>query len=109
MSLSPVPFFLKDGALTRIDGLHGMISGDAAAINDAGSVVGTARSHGPDGQVLRAYLWRRGEIVDLNDRVAQGGEGWVLEQATSINNRGEIVGHGTHDGKSAAFRLTPLK
>jgi probable HAF family extracellular repeat protein len=109
LSLSPLPFYLKDGVVTRIYGVPGMYSGDAAAINDAGEVVGTARIHGEPAQVQHAFLWHHGKAVDLNDQVAEGGEGWVLERATSINNRGEIVGHGTHLGESAAFKLTRLK
>jgi probable HAF family extracellular repeat protein len=105
----PVPFVLKNGILTPIGGLPDMNAVDAAAINDGGWVVGTARPRGPDWQILRAYLWHDGEIVDLNDRIAEGGDGWVLERATSINNRGEVVGRGTRFGESAAFKLTPLK
>jgi len=109
LHLNPLPFHMKDGVVTRILGVPGMVSGDAAAINDAGEVVGTARIHGAEFQIQHAYVWRDGRAVDLNDRIAEGGEGWVLERATSINNRGEIVGHGTHLGESAAFKLTPLK
>jgi probable HAF family extracellular repeat protein len=33
--------------------------------------------------------------------------GWILSEASAINNRGQIVGTGTIDGKTHAFILTP--
>jgi probable HAF family extracellular repeat protein len=49
-----------------------------------------------------------GAMVDLNDRMDPGtGAGWELLAAWAINDRGQIVGNGLHDGRLAAFRLTP--
>jgi hypothetical protein len=44
-------------------------------------------------------------VEDL-DRIV-GDSGWVLEDAASINDKGQIAGFGLHDGKFRAFVLTP--
>ncbi|HEX7525679.1 MAG TPA: DUF3466 family protein, partial [Gaiellaceae bacterium] len=77
---------------------------EARALNDAGQIVGdffdagSSRSH--------AFLYENGAAVDLNTLV-DSGSGWILEQATGINDRGEIVGVGSHDGATRAFLLIP--
>ena len=45
-------------------------------------------------------------MTDLN-RMLPKGSGWVLTNATGINASGQLVGYGTHIGKTAAFLLTP--
>ena len=70
----------------------------AAAINDAGDVVGTSGG--------RAVVWQAGAIQDLNLALPRT-SGWRLESASGINNLGQIVGTGTHDGLTRAFLLTP--
>jgi hypothetical protein len=35
------------------------------------------------------------------------GTGWELRSAQDINDAGQIVGEGMHDGRSTAFVLTP--
>jgi len=55
------------------------------AISDRGEVVGTSTLSGSIGP-YHAYLWRDGEIRDLG---TLGGN----SSASSINNRGEVVGH----------------
>lgn len=79
----------------------GEISGGyshAYAINDQRQVVGVSGS--------RAFLWRQGVMTDLNS-VIPASAGWRLESAWDINNAGEIVGIGTHQGFPHAFLLTP--
>jgi hypothetical protein len=52
-------------------------------------------------------LWENGQITDLNDRLPAG-SGWVLTEAYGINDAGQIVGAGGHDGiYYRAFLLTP--
>jgi hypothetical protein len=36
------------------------------------------------------------------------GNGWTITGVTSINNLGQIVGSGLHNGQSAAFLMTPV-
>jgi probable HAF family extracellular repeat protein len=45
-------------------------------------------------------------MVDLNDLIARD-SGWLLLEATQINNRGEVVGTGSINGENHAFLLTP--
>jgi probable HAF family extracellular repeat protein len=55
----------------------------------------------------RAFLWEDGQMHDLN-RFIPSGSGWILIQAHSINDAGQIVGWGTLDGEEHAFLLTPI-
>jgi probable HAF family extracellular repeat protein len=53
-----------------------------------------------------AFLWSRETMVDLNSFLPTN-SGWVLYGATGINDLGQIVGDGTHNGLNRAFLLTP--
>ncbi len=48
----------------------------------------------------------QGVMTDLN-ALLPSDSGWELQYATDINNRGQIVGWGLHDGNTRAFVLTP--
>jgi probable HAF family extracellular repeat protein len=70
----------------------------ACGLNDAGAVVGTSNDS--------AVLWTGGVIADLNTMLPPG-SAWRLQSATAINQSGQIVGWGLHNGQPRAFRLTP--
>lgn len=74
--------------------------GAARSINNRGQVVGD----GPGG----AFLYRRGRRIELNS-LLPAGSGWTLSRAQDINDRGEIVGRGIHNGAQRAFLLSPSK
>ena len=83
--------------------------GQANAINDSGDVVGHFQ---PAGSV-----WRHGFVysdadgfVDLNTRIASGGDGWLVTDARGINNRGEIVAQAVRPdvGFERAVKLVPV-
>ena len=96
-------FLYADGAGMADLGTLGGRDSVAYAINGAGQVVGTAdtRSEGK-----RAFLWSPGGgMVDLNGLIDRAA-GWVLTQARGINDTGQIVGQGLHNGQPRAFRLT---
>lgn len=76
----------------------------ALAINSAGQIVGRSRKASVLGYF--AFLYFNGVMTDLNSLLAPG-SGWVLNEAYDINDRGQIVGYGTHNGQSHAFLLTP--
>jgi len=84
----------QNGKLTGLLGLSGG-SGDALAINAAGTVVGQSNGH--------AVVWRNGKVTDLNSFLPSG-SGWVLYSANGINDRGQITGFGSN----GAFILTPV-
>jgi probable HAF family extracellular repeat protein len=80
--------------------------GTARDINNRGEVVGDAIT--PDETAQRAiYYTAATRIVDLNSLVPAN-SGWQLEVATAINDLGQIVGSGRHNGLRRAFLLTPV-
>lgn len=85
--------------------LGGTISA-ALGINTSGQVVGDATIAGDT--VAHAFLYTNGVLHDLNDLIPAG-SGWVLNEATAINDSGQIVGYGVQsDGYKHAFLLTPV-
>jgi probable HAF family extracellular repeat protein len=99
----PHVFLYKDGKLEHL-GLSVKYPNYAKAINNCDAVVG---AFGPFSDAYRAFLWgRTAGFHDLNTLVTD--PGWKLEMATSINNRGEIVGYGDHGSdEDAGFLLVP--
>ncbi len=96
--------FLWDGTrMIDIVGLGG--NGEALSINNKGQVVGDS------GNWLgsTAFLYENGSVIDLNTLVAplalQPGD--RLMRANDINNLGQIVGYGSHNGRFEAYVLTP--
>jgi uncharacterized membrane protein len=91
------------------------LSSVAYAVNSDSEVVGT----GFNGQEFRAFLWLPPPtplkyglppgMHDLNDPGVSPAalEGWTLIQATGIDNFGNIVGTGIHNGNLRAFLLRP--
>ena len=80
----------------------------ALALNNRGDVVGAAYLDASGVGNFRAMLYtnHRG-IQNLNDLIDPS-LGWILREATGINERGQIVGWGELDGQERAFRLTPV-
>jgi len=78
----------KGGAVTDL-GTAGMVGAVALGLNNVGQTVGFAyvdESH--------AILWNGGTAIDLNNYLSASlvKQGWVLEEATGINDKGQIVG-----------------
>lgn len=83
--------------------LPGFGSSQALAINSVGQVVGYV-TDAPTGP--HAAFFYAGVVVDLNDMLPAD-SGWVLHYATDINDGGQIVGSGTHNGQERGFLLSP--
>jgi probable HAF family extracellular repeat protein len=78
----------------------------AYGLNNRGQVVGgTYRAPGLRGP-YHAFIWVNGIIRDLNSLIPAN-LGWELIEAQDINNKGQIVGYGKHNGQTRAFLLTP--
>jgi len=83
----------------------------ALDINSKGWIAGAAYLDGSGVGNFRAAVWQPGKpgAQNLNNLIPQG-TGWVLRQATGINDQGQIVGWGyVSNGDTHAFRLDPVK
>jgi probable HAF family extracellular repeat protein len=72
-------------------------------INAGHDVVGMSNSVLGD---RHAFIWQSGVMTDLN-LLIPGDPGWVLQEARSINDAGQIAGIGTIGGQTHAFLLNP--
>lgn len=95
-------FLYSDGRLNPIDAPQAAV----LALNQNEEIVG---SFGPRPEGRRAFIWDKAHgLRDLNMLIGAN-SGWKLEAATSINDRGEIVGWGDHgEIENAGFLLLPL-
>jgi len=94
-------FFWSEGAGMKDMGHLGGGYSIAHAVNNNAEAVGYSTI---PGGARRAFRWTIGGMKDLNS-LLPGGSGWVLSEAWDINDRGQIVGNGIHNGKNRAFRL----
>jgi probable HAF family extracellular repeat protein len=87
-------------------GYNAGCNSQADAINQEGEIVGYSEvAPAINMKVQNAVIWRNGRIQNLNSLIPAA-TGWQLNEAKSINNRGQIVGTGSHNGQYAAFLLT---
>ncbi len=104
-NLPPQPFVWQNGQLTVLKGLGGdfVMNG----LNNPGQIVGWIQ----DTSIARRFAFRYDlntqTLVDLDATVGKSA-GWQLESATAINDAGQIVGEGQHNGQSRSYLLTPL-
>ena len=80
-------------------------------LNNNGQIIGTCRMplqwHGRYLMTRsRAFVYERGVIRDINKLIDDRAD-WELDEAAGINDRGDIVGFGWHNGVPAAFLLEP--
>lgn len=94
---NPTNLYMRD--LGTLAG--GTNSSYANAINNRGWVVGTSTTGSGTNQ---AFLWRNGVLLDLNSLIPPA-SGWVLTNATAINEVNEIAGNGLFNGQPRAFIL----
>jgi probable HAF family extracellular repeat protein len=92
----------ENGVMEDLGSLPGRTDwGYARGINDLGEVVGSSGGH--------AFVWDSvGGMLDLNGLLDGSGVGWEVTQAYDINNSGQIVGGGYHNGEYRGFLLTPV-
>jgi len=98
-------YWTKDQGIQEIKPLEGHATSRAWGINSFGYVVGTSC---PSSGLCRAYIWKDGEITDLND-VTDKASADHLDSAQDINDFGQITGRvtNTDTGSRSAYTLTP--
>ena len=96
-------FLWSNGVLTNLGTAPGDRCSVAQSINNRGQVVGNAGDcHGS----VDAFLSEHGSTINLNRLIAPSA--LHLQQATAINDRGEIIGLGVlPNGKQHAYVLIP--
>jgi probable HAF family extracellular repeat protein len=103
--------YTATGGMVDLGKLAGGVNGARGnGINVSGAIVGASDFDGSG--AIRAILVRIGtnSPVDLNTMLDPiTGAGWVLESAMAINDNGQIVGVGLHNGLTRAFRLTLMQ
>jgi len=100
-------FLWQNGAATDLGTLPGMGSSEAYGVNGSGAVVG--RAEPPDGEQgsTRAFLYRDGAMVDLNNLIPAT-SGYFVADARAINDRGAIAAEAfTPAGAIHAVLLVP--
>ncbi len=95
-------FLYTNGHMIDIGVLGNGIVSWGYAINNAGDVVGYSAEWG--GANTRAFVYSNGVLIDLNSLLASD-SGWVLQYATGINDRGQIIGIGSFNGQYSGFLL----
>jgi uncharacterized membrane protein len=86
--------------------------GSANAINSAGTILGSS-TYGTPGtwniEPSVPVVWIQGQPRTVEEIVEPtSAAGWTFSSVNAINNAGQIVGSGTHNGASRAFLLTPV-
>jgi probable HAF family extracellular repeat protein len=88
-------FLYSDGSMRDLG------EGEGEGINNYGWVVGRLLSG-------HAFVYDGTARYDLNNFLDGSGAGWRLRGAMDINDAGQIIGRGTHDGVDRGYLLTPV-
>ena len=97
----------EGGAGQDLGNLGGDYSEALGISPDGTRIVGRATVPSDSGFLeYHAFLREGGAMVDLNSLLPPG-SGWVLDSASGVNDRGQIVGAGTLGGQQRGFLLTP--
>lgn len=104
----------NDAAHTAIELplLPGDNYGLASRINNLGHILGSSAYSIPGTWNVgpsRLVIWQDGGVFELQallDPIT--GDGWTITSVSGINNLGQIVGFGSHNGQPTPFLMSPL-
>jgi probable HAF family extracellular repeat protein len=99
-------FLWSKGKMIDLGVLPNGTTSEANSINVWGQVVGEATVSSSPYPTSVAFLYSDGKMRNLNDMIPAN-SGWMLTDATGINNRGQIVGTGFLNGDIEGFLLSP--
>lgn len=97
-------YLYQNGKAVHLKGLPGFTDMVGIAISNQREIVGNATVTGIHYKSC-PFIWKNGVVYDLNKLAPHSG--WMMTEASGINNRGQIIGSGLHNGKTHAFLLTP--
>ncbi|MBA3717941.1 MAG: hypothetical protein H0W87_06930 [Actinobacteria bacterium] len=99
-------FFRSSAGTLRVLRVPGIENSEAAALSNSLRVVGTA--YDDPFFLTSAWLARTPSApAKLLLELVPSEAGWTFAYATSVNDRGQIVGTGLHRGRTRAYLLTP--
>lgn len=97
-------FLFEAGVLSDIGDFPGSLF---STVDATAGGVSVGYFFAPDGSQRATVHTATDGSRDLNTAIA-GDAGWVLSEATTVNDQGQIAGAGMLAGATAAFRLTPV-
>ena len=97
----------KEGNLFPLELLEGTRWSRAYAINDNDQIVGRINAGSQDEE---PFLYENGRMRILNDFIPEGSNWIDLSSVTGINNKGQIIGHGSIQDHlhGFAFLMNPI-
>lgn len=98
-----IPFLYSGGAVNALPIPAPYTDGVATELNNSDVIIGNVRQLGSTQSHL--VVWRDGIAMFLNDLLPSNCVGWILDTATGINNRGDIIGTATKAGVGHAYML----
>lgn len=102
-------FLYANGKMADLGTLPGLTNSAAVDINNRGQIIGNSDGFLSNGaSVTRSFLYENGSMTDLGQLSAVLAAGWNIDAVSAINNLGQIVGYGTHNGQQRGFILSLL-
>lgn len=98
-------FLYSKGTMIDLGVLPGGVYSRGESINRYGVVVGQSTVLSHEFLEYHAFVYSNGKMQDLNDLIPPR-TGWLLSEATGINDNGQIAGYGSINGETHAFLLT---
>jgi uncharacterized membrane protein len=108
----PVAAIAQNNQTTLLFPTETTLNSIAYGLNNQGFAVGAVD---PTSVAPQAFVWGPGiygnpneSTPEMLDYLVDPADGWRLQIARDINDRGQIVGVGQHNGRRSAFLLTPI-